>query len=229
MSIAHATSDTSPLTSLLINISTLHFTEFFNTQPLPSIDWGIPPSTSAIHGTSAPASRMECHADTALNAALSMVREAKWSEAAQVLRPLVSAGDPDAEQLLILVLKQLQTDWQPHAQRNHSTMLSVPASAYDAKQNRIILHRYLGSRNAPRYVLVYLIFHECARLQQDAINTDRVTSAFLSLESCAPQRSKAQEWLTHHGFPVFQLMHERAANEHAGYFQHPVSHAWRVQ
>lgn len=221
--------DSASLRSLLSNTITTHFNDHFKDRPIPNIDWGIPNKTSVIHRLSVTSSSVSLHHNATYDEVVSMVHEAKWFEAAQALRPLVNVGDPDADQLMNVVLKRLQADCKPHAQKDLPTMLGVPASNYNACDNKLVLHRYLRFRNAPRFVLVYLVFHECARIQYGIINDETVTPAFLSMEPNAPQRNRAHEWLSHHGFPVFQLNHEIVANECANYFKYPINTAWMLQ
>jgi hypothetical protein len=81
----------------------------------------------------------------------------------------------------------------------------VPASSYDPEQDCIVIHQYLAHRRAPRYVLAYLIYHECARIHHDAFDSSAYTPAFLCAEASAPYRNKANLWLKRHGFPIFRL------------------------
>lgn len=197
-------SNSIPLAPLLSKVCATHFSE----QAALDIRWGIPPATPVTRLLAPATPDINRQKNTILPIAMALIREEKWLDAANVLRPLADAGHIDAEQLLILTLKRAHADWEPYAQRKAARMQSiqvVTASIYLADQKCIVLHQYLAHRRAPRFVLIYLIYHECARIQHDAFDANHFTPAFLATERKAPYRDKAILWLKRHGFPTFRL------------------------
>lgn len=193
-----------PLAPLLIKVCSTHF----NTHSKRDIRWGIPVATTVTRLISHTAQRMNIQEQAAFDASLALIHEEKYLAASNLLRPLADIGHIDAEQLLILTLKRLQADWESYAQRRASrtqTLQVVPASSYEREQDCIVIHQYLAYRRAPRYVLAYLIYHECARLHHEAFDSSAFTPEFLGAEASAPYRNKANLWLKRHGFPIFRL------------------------
>lgn len=192
------------LTLLLGKIATTHF----RSKGPAAVRWGIPRTTTVRrvikpHDKPLPELQQKTYEH-----ALALVAGHRLTDAARLLQPLADQGHAESEQLMSHLLKRLDGNWQAYAQRyseRFQTLQIVPASSHNPVDDSITLHSYLAHRKAPRFVLSYLIYHECARRLHNVDPDGPPTPRFLACERNAPHRDKALEWLSRHGFPVFRL------------------------
>lgn len=211
--------DPAPLATLLANVCESHFARHLEShverQAPTQIRWAIPHETivqrliTTCHKqpSSQNSEPIQFH-EIAFKYAKRLLTEGLWDEAAKALKYPADDGYAEAELLLSHLLKRLQGDWEPYAKRyaeRFQTITLVPASGFDITTDSVILHPYLAHRRAPRFVLFYLIHHECARHQFHAKTQIYTSPDFLRCERNAPHRDKAIRWLCQQGFPVFTL------------------------
>lgn len=81
----------------------------------------------------------------------------------------------------------------------------VPAAAYYPFDKRIVVHEALGAMRCPRYVYLYLLFHESLHTVIPSADDIAHSKEFLVKERFAPHRTKSIRWLIKHNFPVMEL------------------------
>ena len=82
----------------------------------------------------------------------------------------------------------------------------APAACW--REHEVLIHPALRDFKAPRYVIVYLIYHELLHeLHPGPPGKDPHTAALLLLEQerIAPARERAHAWLRKREFPVLRL------------------------
>lgn len=181
--------------------------KYFDGAVCASIEWSIPRYT-VIH-------RNNAAFDTPLSEAMQqafdygkrLLNEGRWRLAAEKLKAPADAGHPDAELLLSHILRRTQGDWEHYAKRyteRHQTLRRVPPSCYYHERPCIALHPFLAHRKAPRFVMQFLIFHECRN------HLFHSTQQKIRLSSClgdeqAPHLEKTLRWLQSEGFPILHF------------------------
>lgn len=81
----------------------------------------------------------------------------------------------------------------------------VPAAACYPIEKRIVIHEALAAMRCPRYVYLYLLFHESLHMIIPSTASVPHSAEFLVKERFAPHRTKSIRWLSNHHFPVMDL------------------------
>jgi hypothetical protein len=179
----------------------------FPACPLTSIAWGIPAPVSVRRVIQEPTPNAPQDLEIRLAECRSLIALGRWSAAATALQPLADAGVAEAERLLSHALRRLGGQWEMYAKRYAERVSNVqltPASSHNRQLHSITLHSCLAHRQAPQFVLNYLIYLECAHATFPPADEGNPHPDFLALEATAPARTKAQKWLARQGFPVFR-------------------------
>lgn len=86
-----------------------------------------------------------------------------------------------------------------------SQSVGVPASQWAFETNTVTFHPALFMYKAPRYVLIYLMYHElCHGELPPAKGEDVHHPRFMRKEVLAPRRNEASRWLRQHQFPTME-------------------------
>jgi len=78
----------------------------------------------------------------------------------------------------------------------------APPASYEESKGEvsIIIHQYLLARSAPKYVVLYLLHHECLHQVYEPEDGDPHGPLFREQEVLIPNRDKAIGWLKKSGF-----------------------------
>lgn len=181
--------------------------QHFPACPLASIAWGIPAPVSVRRVVQEQTASIPPDQETRLAECRSLIALGRWSAAASTLQPLADAGVAEAERLLSHALRRIGGHWEIYAKRYAERVSNVqltPASSHNRQQHSMTLHSCLAHRQAPQFVLNYLIYLECAHATFPPVDDGCPHPDFLDHEAKAPARSKAQKWLSRQGFPVYR-------------------------
>ncbi|MEE8058121.1 MAG: hypothetical protein V3T17_09835 [Pseudomonadales bacterium] len=182
----------------------------FQNKITASVEWGIPEPTSprqAILSTFT----LKVGSEDLLNyaEAIGFVHKCKEKEAIPLLRVLADKGHRDSQTLLIQILQKINNDlWQTLAKNYNSNVSRIinvsPASISVIEDSAVIrVHpTLLGQRNAraPRYVMKYVIQHECLHRYLSTTRKDPHPEHFLMHENIIPKRADAIKWLKANNF-----------------------------
>jgi len=81
--------------------------------------------------------------------------------------------------------------------------IEVPPSTFDVKNETIYIHPFLRNSKTPKFVLMYLMYHEgLHNLQTHPKDGNCHDDDFKRKEVLYPKRGKAIAWLKKKGFPV---------------------------
>lgn len=78
----------------------------------------------------------------------------------------------------------------------------VPAAAIYPNRSLIVVHEALPRFRAPKYVYMYLLFHECLHQIVPPEDGDCHGPVFRKREMFAPNRKRSIDWLRRKNFPV---------------------------
>ena len=77
-----------------------------------------------------------------------------------------------------------------------------PAACVDPDIAKIFIHPMIGSTHTPRYVMGYLLHHECLHLEIPPKDGSPHPPEFMERERAFPKRDQALSWLRKNEFPV---------------------------
>lgn len=180
---------------------------FFDNQIQARLCWEIPQGTVGISsGTPGTQPKPGSALARDVDKVIALAQQEKWQQLMPLLQRCADAGHADSELLLShLLKKQGDERWLHYAaahNRHLETLRAVPAACYYAESRIIALHPHLAERNAPQFVLKYLIYHECCHQLICSSEGDPHPAAFMAWEYRAPHRNRALAWLTKEGFPT---------------------------
>lgn len=208
--ISSLSTESSLTTKQLTNSLDVINQKFFQGKISASIIWQVPKGLVAINkGT--PSYTLDALSEQIVfDQATKAIEQGKINKALALLTPFADKGHPDSELLVCHILKRQHGNWQPYAKAYNDhfiTEMMAPAACYYPDTQTIAIHPHLQRRNAPMFVLRYLIYHECCHQIIDSSELDPHPPCFMEYEAKAPFKEKALAWLSKEDFPTLANTH----------------------
>lgn len=121
------------------------------------------------------------------------------------LQPLAERRYKPAVEGLIQIERSRHGDylrWARVLNNMDKSIRKFPAACVDREIGKIYIHPMVGESPCPRYVMAYLIHHECLHMVIDTPDDDPHSEEFMEQERKFPRREEARRWLRHNNFPV---------------------------
>ena len=167
-----------------------------------TIDWGIP-KTLVTTPAESPPHPLTTEELSDFTNALELIACHQLHAAATILKPLARGGHKDSQLALTHILKRTQGDWATYAKmynKRVSEIKTVPAAYYCTNSRSITIHTYLYHREAPQFVLRYLIYKQCCYQLIMECKKESELEHLKHLKHNAPHEERAINWLEKQGF-----------------------------
>ena len=206
----HASTNREP--SQLISLLNTVNKKYFQQRIIANIEWSPPEGSVAVS---------DDHSQNALNREDSILfekieKQVQSGKILKVIPALKHLSDQGHQKSLLLLIHSLPFDspYRKSLSLRYNLLVSIdtsiPAACYYPQRSLIAIHPFLFDRNAPQFVIRYLIYHECCHqiigrntLEQN--NNAAHSPKYMKLEFKAPNREKAIQWLRVEGFPTMPL------------------------
>lgn len=129
-------------------------------------------------------------------------------DAIEVLRPLAERRYKEAVEALIHIERNRHGEfegWASLLNKLDRPIHRFPAACIDSDINKIFIHPMIATGDCPRYVMCYLLHHECLHIEIPTRDGDPHPPEFMERERSFPKRDQALSWLRKHEFPTMEL------------------------
>lgn len=199
--------DSTQLLKLFNTVNDKHFSGNIKTN----IHWASPEGSVTIRPAKSSYSLNNTNGEaTQFDTACKLIEKGQASTAIPYLEPLAEL-EHRVSQLLLIHLLPPNSLQRQHLSHQYNLALAndtaVPAACYYPQKKLIVIHPFLLDKNAPLFVIKYLIYHECCHqlIGSTTHNTAAHPPCFMALEYNAPHRIKSLDWLEQEGFPTIRL------------------------
>ncbi|MBV1880183.1 MAG: hypothetical protein KUG82_01040 [Pseudomonadales bacterium] len=198
-------------TTLLIKLLDTLNGKYFEGRIKTEIQWAAPEGTVNIYKGKKPYHLNPTNGEALeFESACRLIEEGQFTLAKPYLKKLADLGHSQSQLYLIHMLSPDSLCRERLSRQYNMTLThdnAIPAACYYPKKHLIVIHPFLLEKNAPQFVIRYLIYHECChQFIEDSTHDKQAHSpAFMKLEYNAPNREKALNWLEREGFPTIRL------------------------
>ncbi len=185
--------------------------ERFDNQLIITARWGIP-SAVEPRDPSAEIKALPPEEQLQVASAMQAYAERDFERAKELLKPLCHYELRAIIGLYTSIIRHLKEDiWFNTSQSiwiNDPDALAPAAASIELKDDieQIFVHPALSSigMKAPRYVINYVLYHECLHKILDTTSFNPHPPIFRRMEKLAPRRESAVEWLRKHRFSTIE-------------------------
>lgn len=180
--------------------------KYFKEALAVDIVWEVPPKdiVATVKNQSKPIAEGSPAGDS-IKRGILFAAAGDLDKAASTLIPFAERGYKDAVEAMIQIERARHRDyikWAAIKNAMDEPIRRFPAACVNRDIGRISIHPMLGHMDTPRYVIAYLIFHECLHLVFPTSCEDPHPESFMVEERRFLHREKARTWLIDNGFPV---------------------------
>lgn len=128
--------------------------------------------------------------------------------AKSILEPLAQVRYREAIEALLHIERNNHGDYTQWAAMLNSMDKKIeryPAACLDKDIAKIFIHPLIGDPNCPRFVMGYLVHHECLHLESPSVEGDPHHPEFMERDRAFPKRNLALSWLRKNEFPVVDI------------------------
>lgn len=177
--------------------------EYFQDALSATIEWGVPKGSVLVKSARASYQLVKGEVDQ-----FEMAKSLRGEDAITLLVPLAEKGHLESEFLLSHLLPAndgRKLKYSKAYNKSFSGQTAVSAACYYPDDNKIVIHSYLHQKNAPQYVIKYLIYHECCHQLVPSDLDNPHPPEFMDLERKVKHRERSMDWLEKEGFPTMRL------------------------
>lgn len=179
---------------------------YFNDSLVVDVCWELSPN-EVIAGVSKPSRELieGSIQYKAVERAIELGLKGDLDKAIVAIKPLALAGYKAALEAIIEFERKRHGDYMKWVQilnQHDREIRKYPPACVYKDIGKISIHPTIGSMGAPRYVLSYLIYHECLHMVITTEPGDPHPQEFIERDREFPKRAEARSWLRRNGFPV---------------------------
>lgn len=180
--------------------------KYFKDQIVAEVALEVPPKNVAVsvQNPSKPVPEGS-HVEAQIRLGLDFAIKGDYEKAVSQIRPFAERNYKSAVEAMVTIERNRHGDylyWAKILNNMDKPVRKFPAACIDRDIGRIFIHPMIGQAPCPRFVMSYLIHHECLHMVVPPTEESAHPPAFMERERAFPKREQARQWLKQNNFPV---------------------------